>query len=522
MIHKRINDPWLKFNLHELTEIVRQSGDPEFAALLLRLREGKHTEDDITEIRKLEETVTSTWPDEITHLYMTNYLAGCRNEECLSRLENEINTIITVNAKDQGPKNTSVPGDVAFSSTGNMKKHLQMCEGAKIMLTKNIDIDDKLVNGTLATIKKLDRVGNDIYGYPTGRVYIKCDDESAGSKYKDSRLIEELKVCVPVKPEVVTFKYQGKEITRNQFPFILAHGMTTHKSQGSTIDYFIADLDRTPAPGKKKNYSVTEGMFYTMLSRGKERNNIKLCNFDEKCIRVNKGALKEMERLRERSVLDYPHPLKKMNSALISYVNIVKWTKHIKHFLSDTAHSRYSSLFCFTETNIADEIHDGIKTYLPEWDDIHDTVGHGLAICYNTTKVKVLEQYRYIGVLEILPVLLKVDNEIIFLVLVYRRPGPIGTFVTSIIQTIDQLLRDNPINGEYRTMVIGDFNWDQMLPQHVESFIPFSSRFNFHQRSNYSTHIKGGILDLVFDDKRDTDVEWMFSPYSDHFILLID
>ena len=104
----------------------------------------------------------------------------------------------------------------------------------------------------------------------------------------------------------------------------------------------------------------------------------------------------------------------------------------------------------------------------------------------------------------------------------YRRPGPIGTFVTSIIQTIDQLLRDNPINGEYRTMVIGDFNWDQMLPQHVESFIPFSSRFNFHQRSNYSTHIKGGILDLVFDDKRDTDVEWMFSPYSDHFILLID
>jgi hypothetical protein len=37
--------------------------------------------------------------------------------------------------------------------------------------TVNLDIDDKLVNGTLATIKKLDRVGNDIYGY-----------ESAGSK----------------------------------------------------------------------------------------------------------------------------------------------------------------------------------------------------------------------------------------------------------------------------------------------------------------------------------------------------
>ena len=104
----------------------------------------------------------------------------------------------------------------------------------------------------------------------------------------------------------------------------------------------------------------------------------------------------------------------------------------------------------------------------------------------------------------------------------YRRPGPIDTFVRNITETMEQLLRENPIQGEYRTMVIGDFNWDQMLPQHVSSFIPFSSHFRFHQRSNYSTHIKGGILDLVFDDKCDTDVQWMFSPYSDHFILLID
>ena len=51
MINQRINDPWLKFKLHELTEIVRQSGDPVFAALLLRLREGKQTADDIIEIK---------------------------------------------------------------------------------------------------------------------------------------------------------------------------------------------------------------------------------------------------------------------------------------------------------------------------------------------------------------------------------------------------------------------------------------------------------------------------------------
>ena len=117
---------------------------------------------------------------------------------------------------------------------------------------------------------------------------------------------------------------------------------------------------------------------------------------------------------------------------------------------------------------------------------------------------------------------IQIDNEIIFLVLVYRRPGPIGSFVNGLIQAMDQIMTENPISKEFRTMVIGDFNWDQILPKHVTSLNPFSSRFNLHQRSNYSTHIKGGILDLVFDDKRDDDVQWMFSPFSDHFVLLID
>ena len=99
MIHKRINDPWLRFKLHELTEIVRQSGDPEFAALLLRLREGKQTADDITEIKKLEHTDTSTWPGHVTHLYMTNFLAGRYNERCLSELRTDGNEILTVIAK---------------------------------------------------------------------------------------------------------------------------------------------------------------------------------------------------------------------------------------------------------------------------------------------------------------------------------------------------------------------------------------------------------------------------------------
>ena len=132
-------------------------------------------------------------------------------------------------------------------------------------------------------------------------------------------------------------------------------------------------------------------MFYTMLSCGRDRKNIKLNNFDEDCIVANKSAVTEMGWLRNTSVLDYPHPLKKMKTATISYLNIVKWTLHITHFLSDSAHSVYSTLLCFTETNVAGSNFCRIKVYLPEWDGIHEPAGHGLAICYNTKKVKMLK-----------------------------------------------------------------------------------------------------------------------------------
>ena len=63
---KSFDFAWEEFQLHELHVIVRQSGDPGFAALL---REGNHTPDDIEEIKSFEKTDTSEWPDENVFIY---------------------------------------------------------------------------------------------------------------------------------------------------------------------------------------------------------------------------------------------------------------------------------------------------------------------------------------------------------------------------------------------------------------------------------------------------------------------
>ena len=73
---------------------------------------------------------------------------------------------------------------------------------------------------------------------------------------------------------------------------------------------------------------------------------------------------------------------------------------------------------------------------------------------------------------------------------------------------------------DYRTLIVSDFNLDQMLPENkrlLDTALP-----QFTQRSHYSTHIYGGILDLDFDSQKSETVQWVHSPYSDHFVLLID
>ena len=76
-----LTDAWFLFKLHELTEIVRQKGDPQFAALLNRMREDNHTSEDIEFIKSLSETDTKNWPADSCKLFMTNRLADMENEK---------------------------------------------------------------------------------------------------------------------------------------------------------------------------------------------------------------------------------------------------------------------------------------------------------------------------------------------------------------------------------------------------------------------------------------------------------
>ena len=105
---------------------------------------------------------------------------------------------------------------------------------------------------------------------------------------------------------------------RKQFPLILGH-----KSQGSTLNYMESDLSRSTgkktATGKTYQQPISQGQFYTHLSCAKSRDKILLLNFDPEQFKLNESALENA---------------------------------HLGPFLSDNICKSYSSLFCFTKTNI--------------------------------------------------------------------------------------------------------------------------------------------------------------------------
>ena len=95
--------------------------------------------------------------------------------------------------------------------------------------------------------------------------------------------------------------------------------------------------------------------------------------------------------MRNESLFLWQHTLIELNGSSMCLFNIRSWNSHLEHFLSEKIYSPYSSLFCFTETNINDSPAKHINGILDDWKDIHKNTQHGLALCYNVSKVNNIE-----------------------------------------------------------------------------------------------------------------------------------
>lgn len=162
-------------------------------------------------------------------------------------------------------------------------KEIKLAVGARVMLRRNIDVAQKLVNGALGNVKS----------FNWGGCFLK--DQSESGDLPESVIITFDKGGDrEIKPTRCEFKANGGRglVDRLQLPLILAWAVTAHKLQSATIEKAVLDLGPT---------IFEKGQGYVMVGRVSSLEGILILrNLDvtkfEKTY-VNQKAIEEMKRL---------------------------------------------------------------------------------------------------------------------------------------------------------------------------------------------------------------------------------
>ena len=176
------------------------------------------------------------------------------------------NPLQTAVAVDELPKNVSKDLiDKALqrsqSQTGGLAHTLHIKINARVMLTVNVDIPDRLTNGQIGTVKHILRNSSKI-----SKVYIKFDDNKAGLKKINSDNLAQQNAWVPIEKAEGTIairvnKNSSPVIKRTQLPLMLSWSCTVHKVQGLSLNKAIISFTLF----NQRNFN--NGQMYVALSR---------------------------------------------------------------------------------------------------------------------------------------------------------------------------------------------------------------------------------------------------------------
>ena len=158
---------------------------------VIQIWDGQQKNNNVIQITALANNDTTTWLHEFVKVYLIIFFskAGKWNLYWLNRVR-----VVLFKNQDSNKDietntcSTPIPDNNGLSQTTNLPERLKLCVGPKVMATDNISVFDILINGSIATVKQLDRRSKP----HCSTIYVK-----AGNSLKDRRLCGDLKECVP-------------------------------------------------------------------------------------------------------------------------------------------------------------------------------------------------------------------------------------------------------------------------------------------------------------------------------------
>ncbi|XP_078794817.1 uncharacterized protein LOC101164028 isoform X2 [Oryzias latipes] len=271
------------FKVVELREIVRQK-DQAFAQMLNRLRtrtkDTKLLPSDVQMLKQCETGEDST----ALHIFPTNAQVFQHNLEQLKiTCENycEIVAEDFIPSKETG-KLQLMSGHHKKVKNSCLEERLLLGVNARVMLCKNLDITDGLVNGACGIVTHIESYTEG--GFPK-YVYVKFDDEEIGKIARRTCAKADLPGSTAIEPEEERVSQKGG--MRRQFPLKLAWACTVHKVQGLTVDKAVVSFNKIFAAGQ----------VYVAVSRVRTIEGLIIRDFKEKAIYCNKHAKAALQKM---------------------------------------------------------------------------------------------------------------------------------------------------------------------------------------------------------------------------------
>lgn len=240
----------------ELKQVHRQS-DPEFVKILNHLRIG-HVNDSITS----RLAATSKQKIEGNGILATQLCSHTNDANSIneSKLENLDGDKILFKADDSDASMTRT-----LDQQIQAPSQLYLKVNAQVMLLKNINISNGLVNGARGVVVRMEK-DLPVVRFKNNQEYV-C---------KHERWI--IKTA------------SGNHITRRQVPLKLAWAFSIHKSQGLTLDCVEMSLSKV----------FEAGQAYVALSRAKSLQSIRILDFDAKQVWANPHVLQFYKGFRRK------------------------------------------------------------------------------------------------------------------------------------------------------------------------------------------------------------------------------
>lgn len=289
----------MRFRNHVFERIHRQSGDPEFATVLSRVRLGLATAEDLAYLK----ANSAKEPMEgAVQLFARNEPASELNQRKLREVMGAHPALSTkpFRAIDSGPRQHLLEHCLA-------PKVLWLAPGCRVMCLRNLS--ETLVNGSTGTVTKVAEVRDLDVGRVVGAdVHVRFDGALNGEPFEHVfSSIRATPGSAPVVPNGYEFSvtaHREKVATRLQLPLRHAWGISIHKAQGLSLSRANIDFAGVFEDGQVTRHSnsgllfqqltllCAYGQAYTALSRMRSLGGAFLSNLTLRQLRMASDKVK--------------------------------------------------------------------------------------------------------------------------------------------------------------------------------------------------------------------------------------